>query len=132
MANYTAGQRQVADEVPGDEGGDDVVYEDDVGRLRGEVGTADQAIYHAEHLRMGEAGRRGESAAIADPHYVLERPAKRTTAANPSSLPGHCRCNASMPAARTTDRRASTTITASSAYPMTGMKSGTRSIGSAR
>lgn len=65
-------------------------------------------------------------------HRGRPRPASLTSAAKPSSPPGQCARSPSSPAARATDLSVSITTTASSAYPMTGMKSGTRSIGSAR
>lgn len=51
--------------VVGERDGRSIVYElydDHVAEL------LDQAIYHAEHLRDGDAGRRGRSAATTAPH----------------------------------------------------------------
>jgi hypothetical protein len=56
----------------------------------------------------------------------------RRNAASPSGVPGQCRSTAAAPARRTTERSTRATTIASSAWPSTGTKSGTRSIGIAR
>ena len=59
-------------------------------------------------------------------------PTSARTPASPSGVPGQCRSIASRPAWRIANRSTIATMIASSAYPSTGMKSGTRSIGMSR
>jgi hypothetical protein len=62
--------------------------------------------------------------------YTGSRLARRN-AASPSGVPGQCRSTAAAPARRTTERSTRATTIASSAWPSTGIKSGTMSIGTA-
>jgi hypothetical protein len=82
--------------------------------------------------RGGCGGRRAVRPGFGFGRYWVGRPARRQRTPKPSSVPGQWARIASMPARRTTDRRTRATMIASSAYPRTGMKSGTRSKGSAR
>ena len=59
-------------------------------------------------------------------------PARYLIVSRPAALPGQWDSRAWGPLRRMTDRKATATMIASSAYPMTGRKSGMRSIGTIR
>src|SRR6266542_912620 len=63
---------------------------------------------------------------------LIREEARRPATVWRARVPGQCRTTASRSARLTTELRTTATITASSTYPITGMKSGTRSIGMAR
>ena len=111
-----------------------------VGRLLGDVLVLAPSASGRDHLTFHhglELGGVHHLALLNHPEIYEElvrrlAPASRSTTANELSGPGQRSRSTSAPLARRSSRSPSATTTASSMWPATGMKSGTRSNGSTR